>query len=81
MCYAIYSLQSKTAHKYPALILTSVFVFYGIARYVLIVFAADEGGEPADVLFKDKHIIFSVVGFVLAAAIATSGVRIPLLEQ
>jgi 4-hydroxybenzoate polyprenyltransferase len=81
MCYAIYSLQSKTAHKYPAMILTSVFVFYGIARYVLIVFSADEGGEPADVLFKDKHIIFSVLGFVLAAALATSGIHIPLLEQ
>jgi len=81
MCYAIYSLQSHTAHKYPAMILTSVFVFYGIARYVLIVFASDEGGEPADVLFKDKHIIFSVIGFVVAAAVATSGIRVPLLEQ
>ena len=81
MCYAIYSLQSKTAHKYPGMIFTSVFVFYGISRYVLLVFAADEGGEPADLLFKDKHIIFSVLGFVIAAGLATYFVHVPLLEQ
>ena len=81
ICYAIYSLQSKTAHKYPAIILTSLFVFYGITRYVLLVFGVDEGGEPADVLFKDKHIIFSVVGFLVCAVIAVAGFRIPILEQ
>jgi len=81
ICYAIYTLQSNTAHKYPAIILTSLFVFYGITRYVFLVFAVDEGGEPADVLFKDKHIIFSVVGFSISAVIAMSGVRIPILEQ
>ena len=63
------------------MIFTSVFVFYGISRYVLLVFAADEGGEPADLLFKDKHIIFSVLGFVIAAGLATYFVHVPLLEQ
>ncbi len=81
MCYAIYTIESKTAHKYPAIILTSAFVFYGITRYVLLVFMLDEGGEPTDVLFRDKHIIFSVVGFVVVAIVALSGVNIPLLEH
>ncbi len=81
ICYAIYTVDSKTAHKYPAIILTSLFVFYGITRYVFLVFAVDEGGEPADVLFKDPHIIFSVVGFFVSAVIALYGVRIPILEQ
>lgn len=81
MCYGIYTVESATAHKYPALILTSLFVFYGITRYVLIVFTADEGGEPADILFKDPHIIASVVLFLVTAVIALSGARIHILEQ
>jgi prolipoprotein diacylglyceryltransferase len=72
--------QSQTAHKYPALILTSVFVFYGICRYILIVFGKDEGGEPETLLFKDKHMIFSIVMFVATAVLALSGFRVPLLE-
>jgi len=30
LCYGVYAVQSPTARQYPALILTSVFVFYGI---------------------------------------------------
>jgi 4-hydroxybenzoate polyprenyltransferase len=81
MCYGIYTLQSQTAHKYPALILTSLFVFYGITRYILLIFTLDEGGEPADVLFKDRHMIASVVLFVISAVLAMSGMHLPILEQ
>ena len=80
MCYGIYTLQSETAHKYPALIVTSPFVFYGITRYVLLVFIADEGGEPEEFLFHDKHILASIVLFLAAAAVALSGLRLPILE-
>ncbi len=60
MSYGIYRLLSQTAEKYPGLIITSLPVFYGITRHTLIVFMLDEGGEPADLLFKDRHIIASV---------------------
>jgi 4-hydroxybenzoate polyprenyltransferase len=81
VCYGIYSIESTTAHKYPALILTSLFVVYGISRYVLLVFGMDEGAEPADLLFRDRHLVFSVLGFLLAAIVAVSGFRLPLLER
>ncbi len=81
MSYGIYTLESVTARHYPALIITSVFVFYGITRYILLIFTLDEGGEPADLLFKDKHMIASVVLFIAAAFVAMSGLRLPLLEQ
>ncbi len=81
LCYGIYSLDSATAHKYPALILTAPFVFYGISRYVLLVFSVNEGGEPADVLFGDVQIIVCVLSFVACAAFAMSGLRVPLLER
>lgn len=81
MSYGIYSLESTTARHYPAIILTALPVLYGITRYVLIVFSLDEGGEPADLLFKDKHIIASVVTFILSAMLAMSGLRVPIIEQ
>ncbi len=80
LCYGVYAVDSTTAHKFPALIVTSIFVFYGICRYVLIVFNKDEGGEPENVLFKDPHILFSILGFAATAILAMSGWRIPLLE-
>jgi len=79
LCYGIYSLESPTAHKYPGLVLTSLFVFYGIARYVLIVFSQDEGGEPETLLYKDPHILMSVLLFVLTSVLALSGFQIPLV--
>jgi len=79
ICYAIYTIESNTARVYPAIIVTSLFVFYGITRYVFLVFAVNEGGEPADVLFRDRHIIFSVLGFLVSAVIAMTGLRIPIL--
>lgn len=82
ICYGIYSVDSATASKYPAIVVTSLFVFYGIARYVMIVFSKDEGGEPADLLFKDPHLLASVVLFLVSAAIAVSGqFQIPLLVK
>ena len=79
MCYGIYSIESDTAQKHQGLILTSVFVFYGIARYVLIVFSQDEGGEPENIFFKDKHILMSVVLFIATAILAMSGFDLPLI--
>lgn len=81
MCYGIYTVNSSTAEKYPAIIITSLFVFYGIARYVQLTFSRNEGGEPADLLFKDPHLLASVVLFLATAVWAVSGLKIPLLEK
>ena len=80
LCYGLYALESLTAQKYPALFFTTIFVFYGICRYVLIVFVNDAGGEPENVLFRDRHIQLSVLLFILAAVIAISGVNLPLID-
>lgn len=80
ICYVIYTLESSTAKSHPALVITAPFVLYGVARYLLRVFNEDEGGEPADLLFGDWHIVGSVVLFVVAAGLAISGtVKLPFL--
>jgi 4-hydroxybenzoate polyprenyltransferase len=79
--YGIYSINSKTAAQYPALVLTTVPVVYGISRYILVAFTDDEGGEPESLLFSDRHILLSVVGFIACAAFALSRIHIPFLEM
>ncbi|HEY3782199.1 MAG TPA: decaprenyl-phosphate phosphoribosyltransferase [Fimbriimonadaceae bacterium] len=80
LCYGIYALQSPTAKLFHNLFITSVFVFYGICRYVLIVFSNDEGGEPESLLFKDRHILLSVLLFVVAAIVAMNTTQFPLIN-
>ncbi|MBI5706834.1 MAG: decaprenyl-phosphate phosphoribosyltransferase [Armatimonadetes bacterium] len=81
LCYGIYAIESETARKFPALILSTLFVAYGIARYLLLVFTKEEGGEPADILLRDPHVLASVVLFVASAVFALSGVQVPLLDR
>ena len=81
LCYGIYTLESSTALAHPSIILTAPFVFYGVTRYLLLVFRKDEGGEPADLLYGDLHIAGSVILFIGAAVLAMSGFRLPFLEQ
>lgn len=81
LCYGVYTLESKTAARFPGIILTAPFVFYGITRYVLLVFTVDEGGEPEEIIFKDPHLVASSVLFVIAAGLAMSGVGLPLVER
>jgi hypothetical protein len=73
--------DSGTAAHYPALILTSLPVVYGIARYMLLVFANDEGGEPENLLFADPHLIVSIILFIALLVLATRGIQVPFLEQ
>ncbi|MDI9636773.1 decaprenyl-phosphate phosphoribosyltransferase [Kamptonema cortianum] len=80
MCYGIYTLQSETASRFPGLIITFPFVLYGICRYLLLVFAKDEGAQPEDILLKDPNIIISVVGFVIAALLAIRGATVPMIN-
>lgn len=79
--YLLYSIDSKTGRAHPLLIGTAVFVTYGVARYLLLVFAEGEGGEPEELLFRDPHLIFTVVGFVLAAAAALTSGGAAILER
>lgn len=81
VCYAVYSLQSETAHRFPGLAVTTFFVSYGVCRYLLRVFGENEGGEPADLLFHDPHLLFAILGYLAAALVAVSGVQLPVIGR
>jgi len=79
--YGVYSIESTTATQHPALIITTPLVIYGLARYLLLVFVREEGGEPADILTRDPHILASIVLFGIAATAAMNGLVLPFLER
>jgi 4-hydroxybenzoate polyprenyltransferase len=81
MAYCIYTMESQTGKEHPALVLTAPMVLYGVARYIQRVFKDDEGGEPSDLLFKDPHVLISVVLFIIVAAFAmTTVATVPIIE-
>lgn len=80
--YGIYVVQSETAVKNPGLLLTYPFVIYGVFRYLVLSIGKNEGGEPEELLIRDRHILLSVVAFVLVAALVIkTGVHVPLIES
>lgn len=84
MTYSVYSIESPTAKQFPALILTTPFVIYGIARYLVLVFADDkdsETGEPESLVLKDKHLIATFVCYSVAAFLALSKLNLPFLYK
>jgi 4-hydroxybenzoate polyprenyltransferase len=81
LTYSVYSIESVTANKYPGLILTTPFVIYGIARYIVIVFGSGESGEPESLVLKDKQLITIFIGYGLAAMIALAKLPLPFLYR
>lgn len=72
MSYGIYAIESETARAHPGLILTVPIVFFGVLRYLLIVFGTTEGEEPETALFSDPQMVFVLVAFVATALCAVA---------
>jgi len=50
-------------------ILTSVFVLYGVLRYLLLVRVTEKAGDPTSLVLTDWELRFTVLGWVLACVI------------
>ena len=81
LTYSVYSIESPTARQHPGLLLTTPFVLYGIARYIVIVFGSGESGEPESLVLKDKQLIITFIGFGVAAIVALKNVSLPFLYR
>lgn len=80
LSYGVYAIESDTARRYPALILTIPIVLYGIMRYLFLVFGRQDGGEPENVVFGDSHMIVTLLIFLAVALLAMSGLRVPFID-
>lgn len=81
MSYGVYSIESPTARSYPGLILTTPFVLYAICRYLVIVFADGESGEPESIVLKDKQLLICFAGFLISAIAALKGFHLEFLYR
>jgi 4-hydroxybenzoate polyprenyltransferase len=64
MAYSLYTFLGETGdHR---LMVTIPFVLYGIFRYLYLVYMKQEGGNPEEILLRDRHILSAVVLCTLA---------------
>jgi decaprenyl-phosphate phosphoribosyltransferase len=68
--YSLYTVWPDTVCKYGTwqLALTIPFVFFGLLRYVLLVFRNHLGERPEQVLLSDIPLMGAVAGYLLVAA-------------
>jgi 4-hydroxybenzoate polyprenyltransferase len=61
-----YSLFTFTSGHTIHLMWTIPMVIYGIFRYIYLIHIEGKGGSPEKVLFEDKHILFTVIIYVVS---------------
>lgn len=67
LTYSLYTMSEKTiqTHRTESLIYTVPFVMYGIFRYLYSLHKRSTGTDPALELFRDPHILFAIMGWLL----------------
>jgi 4-hydroxybenzoate polyprenyltransferase len=63
--YVMYTLESGTAAAVPGerLAYSTVFVLYGVFRYLFLVHRQDEGGSPTQTLLSDRQLLLIVAAW------------------
>lgn len=66
LSYALYTVSDETIHKFGTknLIFTTLFVIYGIFRYLFLVYCRAEGGNPTRVLFEDLPLQLTIASWL-----------------
>ena len=66
ICYSIYTVSFDTVAKFKTdyLFYTVPFVFFGLGRYVLLLYRRQRGEDPARVLFTDPGLLLAIVGWL-----------------
>ena len=61
IAYSLYTFSGANLPDNHALMLTIPFVLYGILRYLFLIQMRNEGGEPEEILLKDRPIQVAVL--------------------
>ena len=67
--YLIYTINSKMGERFSYLWLTSIFVFLGIVRYMVLAFGSGDVGRPEKVLLKDRMLWMVITGYGICAVL------------
>jgi 4-hydroxybenzoate polyprenyltransferase len=65
VCYALYTVAPETVARFNTdkLIYGSVFVIYGLLRYMALIRDPRTGGNPSKMLIRDKPLLLTVFGW------------------
>jgi 4-hydroxybenzoate polyprenyltransferase len=79
VCYALYTVAPETVQRFEtdALIYGTVFVIYGMLRYLALIDMPENGGNPTKLLLRDRPLIAAVVGWAIynTSIIYFTGIR------
>lgn len=60
MAYSLYTFSAETLPKDHSMMLTIPFVIYGIFRYLYLIHVKNEGGDPSELVIKDRPLLISI---------------------
>ena len=68
LAYSVYTIAPETLDKFGGrpLYLTIPFVLYGIFRYLYLMYAQEQGGNPSEHLYRDRPTLVNVILWGLA---------------
>jgi decaprenyl-phosphate phosphoribosyltransferase len=68
VAYIMYTVSPEVTERFGSghLFATVIFVIAGIMRYLQITFVEQNSGSPTSVLYKDKFILITVIGWIIS---------------
>lgn len=69
MAYALYTFDASTVPANHAMMLTIPFVVYAVFRYLYLIHRSDLSGSPEALLFRDRPLLLSIIGWGLACIV------------
>ncbi|UXP32440.1 UbiA prenyltransferase family protein [Reichenbachiella agarivorans] len=68
VCYILYCVSPEITQQWQSdyIFVTTIFVIAGIMRYLQLTMVENKTGSPVQILYKDKFIILTLIGWLLA---------------
>lgn len=68
VAYIMYTISPAVTDRFRSthLFMTTVFVIAGIMRYLQITFVEQDSGSPTAILYKDKFILVTILGWIIS---------------
>jgi decaprenyl-phosphate phosphoribosyltransferase len=68
VAYIMYTVSPEVVERFKSgyLFMTTIFVIAGIMRYLQITFVEQDSGSPTSILYKDKFILVTILGWIVS---------------
>ncbi len=73
--YLLYAVAPETVAKFGprGMLIGAPFVFYGLLRYLHLVYTEGRGGSPTELVATDRGVLAAAIGFAIASAFVIYG--------